>query len=206
MTQSIPPQATQCCLVDKLEVSKAQHVICRVSQLQVDHCERVGLVGANGSGKTTLLRVLAGLERDYSGACSVSVKPQERVYVHQIPCLFNGTVLHNVTYGLVARGIAREKRDGIANAWLAKMGLAEFGERSVKGLSGGERRRVALARACVLKPQLLLLDEPLAELDEMGIECVKTLVRELQESTILISSPTQLPTKLVSRCVDLSAH
>lgn len=189
--------------INDLTVEKAGHVICHMPKLAVAHGERVGITGANGSGKTSLLRVLAGLELDYTGHCDIGTEPEECVFVHQAPVLFRGDVLWNVTYGLAARSVPRpeQRRQGLE--WLSHLGLTGFENRNVSELSGGERRRVALARAAILRPKLLLLDEPLADLDESGIECVRRLLEQLTESTILIASPTALPKELVSRTVQL---
>lgn len=87
--------------------------------------------------------------------------------------------------------------------WLQRLGLESLAHRSTRSLSGGEARRTALARACVLQPELLLLDEPLADLDAAGIDCVQESLKELPDSTILISSPTPLPNNLVERTIKL---
>lgn len=88
--------------------------------------------------------------------------------------------------------------------WLQRLGLAPLAHRSTHSLSGGEARRTALARACVLQPELLLLDEPLADLDAAGIDCVQESLNELPDSTILISSPTPLPQDLVENTINLN--
>jgi len=151
--------------IEHLHVEKAGRTICSVEQLNVSKGERVAIVGENGSGKTTLLRVLAGLETGYRGQCHTAAARSERTYVGQSPYLFRGTVLFNVTYGLRHRPARRAERDRLAHDWLGRFGLAGQAQERVEHLSGGERRRVALARAMVLRPRLLLLDEPLADLD-----------------------------------------
>lgn len=190
--------------IENLSVDKGGRTICRVPKLIVSAGERVGIIGPNGSGKTTLLRVIAGLESRSSGHCEIATGQSERVYVHQSPFLFRGTVLHNVEYGLSAGGIPHKRRRASSLEWLDRLGISALAERNVEGLSGGERRRAALARACVLHPRLLLLDEPLADLDESGIECVRQGLAELAGSTLLIASPTALSPELVDRCFPMS--
>ena len=137
------------------------------------------LSGDNGSGKSTLLRVLAGLEPADAGVLRFQGEQTQlprypdswrlrAVYVHQHPYLFHTSVAGNIAYGLKARGEARER-------WLPKVeraidwaGVREVAAVPPQKLSGGERQRIAIARAKVLAPELLLLDEPTANLDADG--------------------------------------
>ena len=189
--------------ITNLTVTKGEHTICRASAVTAMRGERLGIVGPNGSGKSTLLRVMAGFEPDFAGDCRITSPRNETVFVHQSPFLFRGTVLSNVEYGLAARSVSRSDRRALALDWLKRFGIAALADRQVNGLSGGEARRVAVARACVLKPQLLLLDEPLAELDAAGIDCVRQALAALPDSTILIASPTPLPSGFVEKSVEL---
>jgi len=108
-----------------------------------------------------------------------------------------------MAYGLAARSVKRSERRRIALDWLARLGIANLADRPVGSLSGGEGRRVALARACVLRPKLLLLDEPLADLDESGVGCVGEALKELSDATVVIASPIPLPEGLVARWLEL---
>lgn len=184
--------------VHDLIVERGGAVICAVPRLEVAAGERVGLFGRNGSGKTTLLRVLAGLERDFAGRCLVDVPLKERTFVHQEPWLFRGTVLSNVTYGLRARGRPRGPARRLAREWLERLGMADRAGRLREGLSGGETRRVALARALVLEPRLLLLDEPFSDLDADGTEAMTRVLTELRGTTVVLSSHVDLPGALVT--------
>lgn len=150
-------------------------------QKAVDHVsfevrpgELVALVGASGSGKTTTLRIVAGYEQPDSGRVLFSgqditrLGPSKRDFgmVFQHYALFpHMSVAENVAFGLEARGVRRPDRVQRAIAALDRVGLGGKGERMVQQLSGGEQQRVALARAAVIDPRLLLLDEPLSNLD-----------------------------------------
>jgi len=191
--------------VKDLCVSKNGRAICSVPELSVSAAERVAILGTNGSGKSTLLRVLAGLEKNYQGHCQLDATRKDRVYVHQAPYLFRGSMLSNVVYGLRQRGINRTRGNTLAKEWLERFGLREVSRKSVSGLSGGEIRRVALARAMVLRPRLLLLDEPLGDMDEAGATALQIALNELPETTVLIASPTPLPENLVSTIYELKA-
>lgn len=184
--------------VRSLRVSKSGRTICHVPKLTVRPGERLAVIGTNGSGKSTLLRVLAGLEQDYQGQCEVQATRRERTYVHQNPYLFRGSVLSNVAYGLRARGQSRSAATKAALGCLERFGIRELASRRTHNLSGGETRRVALARAVVLNPRLLLLDEPLSDLDAEGIESVCRVLAELPDTTMLIASPTTLLPELAA--------
>jgi len=189
--------------ITDLTVTKGGQIICQVANATVAHHSLVGITGPNGSGKSTLLRVLAGIETAFVGQCAVDASVPDRIFVHQSPYLFSGTVLGNVEYGLKARSIPKAARHEQATLWLERFGVVHLARRSVESLSGGEQRRTALARACVLQPKLLLLDEPLADLDPTGIDCVAQSLDKLDASTILITSPSPLPADLTQATISL---
>ena len=140
---------------------------------------------------------LDGLELDFRGDCRVDTSPSQRVYVHQAPFMFQGTVAANLGYGLRAHRV--HDPGSVVKQWLSRIGLADLAGQKAQQLSGGEQRRVALARALVLQPQLLLLDEPLADLDDSGVATVRESLASLKTSTILIASPTPLPAGFADR-------
>jgi putative spermidine/putrescine transport system ATP-binding protein len=161
-------------VVDGIERSfGAQKAVDRVS-FEVRPGELVALVGASGSGKTTTLRIVAGYEHPdagrvlFAGQDITRMGPSKRGFgmVFQHYALFpHMSVLDNVAFGLEARGVRRAARRQRASVALEQVGLGGKGARMVQQLSGGEQQRVALARAGVIDPRLLLLDEPLSNLD-----------------------------------------
>ena len=203
MTAPLQPTFRSMIDITSLTVTKRGQTICQIANATVAQHSTVGVTGPNGSGKSTLLRVLAGIETAFIGECFVDATVTDRVLVHQSPYLFSGTVLSNVEYGLKARSISKSTRHDQATLWLERFGVAHLARRSVESLSGGEKRRTALARACVLEPKLLLLDEPLADLDPMGIDCVIQSLNMLDASTILITSPGPLPADLTQATISL---
>ncbi len=155
----------------------------------------IALVGPNGSGKTTLLRLLAGAlpahEADIAVGDTVLARSSEAIdvpmelrrvgYLPQGCGLFpHLSVLDNVAFGLStgAMRLPRPERNERARAILAELGCEDLAKRSVAGLSGGEQQQVALARALVIDPALLLLDEPLAALDATTRRAVRGLLVE----------------------------
>jgi tungstate transport system ATP-binding protein len=174
--------------------------------LQIDHLELCRgevylLCGPNGSGKSTLLHLLAlllapaGGTIHYDGIAVNGAAERQRLrrqitLVEQHPFLFNASVYQNLAFGLRLREVHGElQRKRIANA-LQTVGLEGFERRRASALSGGEMRRVALARAMVLRPQLLLLDEPTAGLDRESLPIFERCLAALpgQGTTVVIAS------------------
>ncbi len=140
--------------------------------LSIAEQEFLTLLGPSGCGKSTLLHILAGLLEPSSGTArcqgeKIQGPAQSRVLMLQEAALFPWlTVKSNVTFGLKERGVPRAEREKLALAELKKVGLADTADSYPHQLSGGMQQRVALARALVLRPDIILMDEPFASLDE----------------------------------------
>ena len=168
--------------------------------LTVEKGEFVSLLGPSGCGKTTTLQMIAGFVEPTSGAIRLegrdllTVKPAKRGLgiVFQSYALFpHMTVAENVAFGLEMQGVAAVDRVKRVGETLELVGLAAFTGRFPRQLSGGQQQRVALARALVIRPQILLLDEPLSNLDaklrgEMQIE-LRQIQRTVGTTTILVT-------------------
>lgn len=183
--------------IEYTEVAKAINERCLFQhlQLKIGAGECVVLSGDNGEGKTTLLRIMSGLlqpdkaECQYNGICYSWRQARHWllhnvVYLHQEPYLFDASVEDNVTYGLRQHGVRAKAARAIATDALQRAGLMHLLHRSGKQLSGGERQRVALLRAWVLSPRLLLLDEPIASMDERARHCTLFLIRWLMQDGV----------------------
>jgi NitT/TauT family transport system ATP-binding protein len=126
----------------------------------------VALVGPSGSGKSSILRTVMRLQAPLAGRITLDVDRAEIGMLFQDDALLPWrTVRDNVALGLRARGWDPARRAGEAEAWLRRVGLGGLGDRFPGRLSGGQRKRVALAQVLVLKPRLLLMDEPFSALD-----------------------------------------
>ena len=169
----------------------------RLGAIEIHAGQRVGVQGANGSGKSTLLRVLAGFQSLTSGHVQGLLRPGDAVLVHQQPHLFRGTARSNVLQALRWSGHGSDEAD----AWLDRLGATALADRPAKRLSGGERARIAVARGLAARPKLLLLDEPMAALDEDGRAVVRTAL-QAYEGMLVLAAPTVDPDGL-DQVVDL---
>ncbi|MDO9326182.1 MAG: ABC transporter ATP-binding protein [Methanoregula sp.] len=171
--------------------------------LEIRRGEIFTLIGPSGSGKTTLLRLIDLLERPTSGKISfdgmdTAGNEQSRLtirrrmsMVFQKPAVLNTTVAKNVAFGLKFRGTERSLVAPRVTSALELVGLSGFEERRAVTLSGGEMQRVAIARAMVTRPEVLLLDEPTANLDPVSTEIIEELLIKINSemhTTILFST------------------
>lgn len=134
--------------------------------LDVSAGEFVSLVGPSGSGKTSILRAVTQLLRPQSGTIDLDLPVGDVGFLFQDDALLPWrTVRQNVALGLRIRGLARKAAEEKASHWLSLMGLEQFSDRYPRQLSGGQRKRAAMAQVLALQPRLLLMDEPFASLD-----------------------------------------
>src|SRR5207248_4067856 len=186
--------------------------------LGVEKGEFVSLLGPSGCGKTTTLQMIAGFVEPSGGAIRLeghdllAIKPAKRGLgvVFQSYALFpHMTVAENASFGLEMQGIAASERSKRVGETLELVGLAAFAARFPRQLSGGQQQRVALARALVIRPQILLLDEPLSNLDaklrdEMQIE-LRQIQRTVGTTTILVTHDQAEAMALSDRIVVMNA-
>lgn len=178
------------CLTQVSKTYRGRTVL-EVAQLDIQAGEILALVGPSGAGKSTLLRLLNFLEapsqgkltfhqQEFSAQREMPLEQRRRVtMVFQRPMLLNRTIEANVRFGLELRGI----RAGQARvqAALEEVGLAHLAHQKAHTLSGGEAQRVALARAIVMEPEVLLLDEPTANLDPYNVGLIEKIVLRLNQ-------------------------
>jgi tungstate transport system ATP-binding protein len=158
-----------------VRVTKKGRRILDVDHFEIGPGEIVAVLGPNGAGKSTLIQVLGLLERPEAGSVALHGRAVARrdefearkklACVFQTPLLLDRTVRENVELGLRVRGVKADERRRRVETWCARLGIAELATRRTRTLSGGEAQRVNLARALVLEPEVLLLDEPLSALD-----------------------------------------
>lgn len=178
--------------------------------------EIIGIYGPNGAGKSTFVLALAGLLPLSSGAISLrgqtlghDLTPlafhRRIAAVFQQPLLLRGTVAHNVGLGLALRGIGRnERRDRIRPA-LEQLRIGHLADRSIAALSGGEAQRTSLARALVLDPDILFLDEPFSALDQPTrrrlVQELADVLRARRMATVFVTHDLAEVSFLCDRCL-----
>jgi tungstate transport system ATP-binding protein len=140
------------------------------------------LMGPNGSGKTTFLRAMHGIERISKGQLRWSADAQKvqqaQAFVFQAPIMMRRSVRDCIAYPLRLRGVSRAQARDAADGWAARVGLGAAVTRPAMVLSGGEKQKLALARALVTAPQLLFLDEPCANLDGRATHDIEAILKE----------------------------
>lgn len=150
-----------------------------------------GIIGNNGSGKTTLLRIISGLDNDFSGEIEREspIDLRQITYVKQKPYMMKRTVKENIMYPLKVRGVISEEREQIVGELIKEFKLETLENKDATRLSSGETQRVAIARALSFDPRLLILDEPLSNLDPEYVELIENAIHNRVKSlgtTILI--------------------
>jgi tungstate transport system ATP-binding protein len=158
--------------------------------LTIEAGEPTLVVGPNGAGKSSLLRLCMGLIEPSEGRITWGGrddgKPTRRAFVFQRPVMLRRTAAANVFYSLAQASVPRDRRRQRASRLLEQVGLAELAERPARRLSGGEQQRLALARALARDPDLLLLDEPTANLDPAATRSLEEIVRTAARSGIKV--------------------
>ena len=191
--------------VDQIGIRFDTTDVLREATLTVERAEVVALLGPSGSGKTTLLRVIAGILRPDSGSVWIGANDITSLPTHQrgVGMVFQDnqlfphmSTIDNVAYGLRVAGVAKAERHERGAAWLDRVGLAGFERRNVTELSGGEAKRVALARTLATEPSVVLLDEPLTGLDRelhdrLAIQLAQLLVEHSITAVLVSHDPAE---------------
>lgn len=172
--------------VADLVVRKSGRALLDGISLSLDTKGFTSVVGPNGAGKSTLLKALHGMERLAAGSITWTV-PQKsaqlrQAFVFQTPTLMRRTVLENVAYPLLLIGTAKAEAKAKAGEWLERVHLEGAKDQRAADLSGGERQKMAIARALIRAPELLFLDEPCANLDGRATREIEELLQSTSAS------------------------
>ncbi len=167
--------------------------------LKVQRGQVLSIIGPNGAGKTTLLRMMARLDKPTRGEIyyggervddsNIRMIRGKVTMVFQRTANFKKTVYKNVAYGLELKKMSKRDIERRVMRALDSVGMKKFANRHAKKLSGGEQQRVAIARALALEPELLLLDEPTANLDPKNTLAIERIIKEIgKKSTVVIAT------------------
>lgn len=170
-----------------------ERTVLQIERLDIYAGEILALVGPSGAGKSTLLRLLNFLEQPVAGYLTFEKSTLNGILppldlrrqvttVFQKPVLLNRSVAANIGYGLKLRGKGGAGVKQAVETALERVGLSHLADASARKLSGGEAQRVALARALVIRPTVLLLDEPTANLDPYNIKLIEEIISEVNQS------------------------
>ncbi len=144
------------------------------------------IMGPNGAGKTTLLRLLHGLEQPRTGKLdwntNLKTARLNQAFVFQTPIMLRRSALENIIYPLTLKGASKSEAMREAEKWINIINLEQSAHLNAKLLSGGEKQKLALARALATKPQLLLLDEPTSNLDGRATKEIEALLNQTRKS------------------------
>jgi thiamine transport system ATP-binding protein len=181
--------------------------------------ERLAVHGPSGCGKTTLLYAIAGLLDVHHGVIRIGDRDVTHIPAHQrdVGLVFQDNqlfphfdVADNVSYSLRVRGIGKRERRKVAEDWLSRFGLSGLAQRSVTELSGGEAKRVALARTMAAEPRVVLLDEPLTGLDDSLHERLLGDIRDIFDSlgttVVHVTHDRAEGSALCHRSINLASH
>jgi tungstate transport system ATP-binding protein len=196
-----------------LTVRRDKRLVLEIKNLAVEKGEVLSIVGPNGTGKSSFLLTLARLLQPESGQLfwdgQLFKEQSDLTYrrrialVLQEPLLLDVSVFENIAIGLRYRGAPSAEIKDKANHWLKRMGIESLRKRPGAKLSGGEAQRVSLARAFVLNPELLLLDEPFSALDSPTrlrlLDDLKSILAETGTTTIFITHDLKEAARLASR-------
>lgn len=185
--------------IEKLCIKFGEKEVLKSISLTVNRGEVFCLIGPSGAGKTTLLRILNLFEKPTSGElvfegmplCDKNNMRRRMSMLFQTPAVFNRTVFDNVAFGLKVRGMGKRKIEEKVSMALNIVGLEGKERRRARTLSGGEAQRMAFARAIVYDPEVLLLDEPTANLDPANVAKVEDIIRRIRDelgTTIVIAT------------------
>jgi NitT/TauT family transport system ATP-binding protein len=178
--------------VRELTISYGGEPVLEGASITVEDGSFVSLVGPSGSGKSSLLRAVIGLQKPLSGTVEIHFDRSQVGILFQDDALLPWkTVRDNVALGLTFNGVVRKTALAEAEAWLERLDLAGFGGRFPRHVSGGQRKRVALAQVLAMKPKLILMDEPFASLDAIVrarvVKDVVALVERERISVLLVT-------------------
>lgn len=200
--------------IENLTKRYGDRTVLNIDNLILEEGKITGITGPNGSGKTTLLNIIGGIDAEYNGNVYYNGKSLDNetkrnmTYLFQKPYLFRRSVYENIAYPLKLRDYANDKTISLTNAIMENLEIKDLKDLKAHKLSGGESQKVALARALVFKPKLLLLDEPTSNIDPESIKILEREIlrfnKETNATIIIITHNMEQTKRLCHKVVSLS--
>lgn len=200
--------------IENLTKKYGDRTVLNIDNLIFEEGKITGVTGPNGSGKTTLLNIIGGIDAEYNGNVYYNGKnldnetKRNMTYLFQKPYLFRRSVYENIAYPLKLRDYANDKTISLTNAIMENLEIEDLKDLKAHKLSGGESQKVALARALVFKPKLLLLDEPTSNIDPESIKILEREIlrfnKETNATIIIITHNMEQTKRLCHKVVSLS--
>lgn len=200
--------------IENLTKRYGDRTVLNIDNLVFEEGKITGITGPNGSGKTTLLNIIGGIEAEYIGKVYYNGKildneiKKNMTYLFQKPHLFRRSVYENIIYPLKLRNYRIDEINKLTNDIMGNLEIKDLKDLRAHKLSGGESQKVALARALVFKPKLLLLDEPTSNIDPDSIKVLEREIlrfnKETNATVIIITHNMEQTKTLCDKVVSLS--
>lgn len=177
--------------IKNLQKKYNDNAVIAIDDLLFEENKAHGIIGDNGAGKTTLLKIIAQLDDDYTGDIYYNGNEVDQdiiksmTYITQVPYMLNMSVYKNIAYPLKIRKIDNKIIDNKVNEYLDLLKITHLKEKNAHQTSSGEKMRIALARALIIEPKVLFLDEPTTHLDRKTIEILKEVILKIKGNTTI---------------------
>ncbi|MCC5911711.1 MAG: ATP-binding cassette domain-containing protein [Clostridiaceae bacterium] len=175
-------------IIDALVKNYGKKQVLNIGGLHIKKSSFLGIIGPNGAGKSTLVKILSALDKPsfgkitYNGSYLNATVAKKMTMVFQKPYLMRTTVFNNIAYPLVIRKFSKEIINNKVNTLMKELDIEDIKDQKAWTLSGGEAQKVALARAIIFEPSLLLLDEPTASIDPASLLLMEGAIKKFHEN------------------------
>lgn len=199
--------------IENVKRKFADKTVLDIEYLEIESGQITGITGPNGSGKTTLMNIIAGIDPEYQGKIKYNDETlnkqiiENMTYVFQKPYLFRRTVRENIIYPLKVRNYDKIKSKELLKKTITNLNIEDLMKLKAHKLSGGESQKVALARALIFSPNILLLDEPTSNIDPDYINIMESEIlrfhKESKGTIIIVTHNIEQSLRLCQNIVNL---